>query len=244
VAGTPRRPDGLTPPGACTDDGGLRPWGSRRFCCRRGAPPVLAPERPSPGRGGSWPVVVEEVVTQQAAQMGFVQHHNVVEAPAAEDADETVHLRILPRRPRRCLDFVDPHGLRSPRERDPVHRIAIAQEVSRGSLPGAGRHELLSRPLGGGVSVTLMWTTRRRSCARTTKTNKTLHSTVGTTKKSTETRFPGGCRERSARSAMAAADGGPRTWRPPPARSRRLVSEAPREFAARPTGGRPGTSVG
>src|SRR4029453_504875 len=35
----PRRPDGLTPPGACTDDGGLRPWGSRRSCRRQGAPP-------------------------------------------------------------------------------------------------------------------------------------------------------------------------------------------------------------
>ena len=38
--------------------------------------------------------------------------------------------------------------------------------------------------------MTLTWTTRRRSCARTTKTNKTLNSTVGTVKKSTETRLP------------------------------------------------------
>ena len=35
VAGTPRRPDSLTPPGACNDDGGLRPWGSRRSCRRQ-----------------------------------------------------------------------------------------------------------------------------------------------------------------------------------------------------------------
>ena len=48
--------------------------------------------------------------------------------------------------------------------------------------------------------------------------------------------FPGGCRERSARSAMAASDGGPRTWRPPPARSRRRVSEAPRESRRAPQG--------
>ena len=41
-----------------------------------------------------------------------------------------------------------------------------------------------------GLSVTLMWTTRRRSCATTTKTNKTLNTTVGTVKKSTETRLP------------------------------------------------------
>jgi hypothetical protein len=46
-----RRPDGLTPPGACSDDGGLRPSASRRFGLRQGAPPVVAPGRPSLGRG-------------------------------------------------------------------------------------------------------------------------------------------------------------------------------------------------
>jgi hypothetical protein len=62
--------------------------------------------------------------------MGFVQHHNVVEALAAEGADETFHVGILPRGPMRRLDFMDPHGLDAARERDPVHRIAIAQEVA------------------------------------------------------------------------------------------------------------------
>ena len=42
----------LTPPGACSDDGGRRPWASRRSCLDRGAPPVSAPGRPCPGRGG------------------------------------------------------------------------------------------------------------------------------------------------------------------------------------------------
>jgi hypothetical protein len=106
------------------------------------------------GQVCSGPVVVDEVLAQQATQMGFVQHHDVVETLAAEGADEPFHVRILPRRPRRRLDFVDPHGLGSAREHDPVHRIAVAQEVSRGSLPGAGLHELLGRPLSGGASVT------------------------------------------------------------------------------------------
>jgi hypothetical protein len=95
-------------------------------------------------------LVVGEVVSQQVTQMGFVQHHDVVEILAAEGADEPFDIRILPRRPSRRLDFVDPHGLRAPQERDPVHRIAIAQEVSRSTLPGEGLHELLDRPLGGG----------------------------------------------------------------------------------------------
>ena len=36
-------------------------------------------------------VIVDEVLAQQATQMGFVQHHDVVEALAAERADETFH---------------------------------------------------------------------------------------------------------------------------------------------------------
>ena len=54
VAGTARRQE-LTPLADCSDDGGRRPSASRRFGLRLGAPPVLAPGRPSPGRGGCGP---------------------------------------------------------------------------------------------------------------------------------------------------------------------------------------------
>ncbi len=91
--------------------------------------------------------------------MGFVQHHDVVEALAAEGADEPFHVRILPRGPRGRLDFAHPQGLDAVREQDPVHRIAVAQQVSRGGLPGERLHELLGRPLGrGGVRFREHWT--------------------------------------------------------------------------------------
>ena len=41
-------------------------------------------------------VVVEEIVAQQATQVGVVQHHDVVETLTAEGADETFRVRILP----------------------------------------------------------------------------------------------------------------------------------------------------
>src|SRR4029450_936608 len=50
VAGTARR-QALTPLADGSDDGGRRPSVSRRFGLRQGAPPVLAPGRPSLGRG-------------------------------------------------------------------------------------------------------------------------------------------------------------------------------------------------
>ena len=126
---------------------------------------------------------------QQATQVGVVQHHDVVEALAAEGADETFHVRILPRRPRRRLDFADPHGLARgsrtrPRRPHRGRAAGIAGPSPRGTPPrvaGAVHWAV-------GASVTLKWTTRRRWCARTTKTNNTLNVTVGTVKKSTETR--------------------------------------------------------
>ena len=134
-------------------------------------------------------VVVGEVVSQQATQLRVVQHHDVVEALAAQGADEPFHVRILPGdRGAVLTSWIPWPGLDS-RTR-PVDCIAVAQQVSRGGVPGERLHELLGRPLGRGASVTLMWRTRRRSCARTTKTNKTLNITVGTVKKSTETRLP------------------------------------------------------
>ncbi len=59
-----------------------------------------------------------------------------------------------------------------------------------------------------GASVTLEWTTRLRWCARTTKTNNTLNVTVGTVKKSTETRL----RMWLSRNVRQVCDGGFR-WR-------------------------------
>jgi hypothetical protein len=96
--------------------------------------------------------------------MGFVQHHDVVEALAAQRADETFLRRLA--------------------------GIAMMEAADQG------------------VSVTLMWTTRRRSCARTTKTNKTLNIAVGTTKKSTQTRLP----RWLSRKVLQVCDGGLRWW--------------------------------
>ena len=45
---------------------------------------------------------------------------------------------------------MDPQGLDAAREHGPVDRIAVAQEVARGGVPGERLHELLGRPLGGG----------------------------------------------------------------------------------------------
>ena len=64
------------------------------------------------GEVGPGSVVVGEVGAQHAAQVGLVEHHHVVEALAAEGADEAFGVGILPRDPGRPL-FADPQGLHS-----------------------------------------------------------------------------------------------------------------------------------
>jgi hypothetical protein len=100
------------------------------------------------GEVGAGPVVVDAVGAQQATQMGLVQHDDVVEALAAQGPDEALHVRILPRRPRRRLDFMDFQGLDAAREHDPVDRIAVPQKVSGRRVPRERLDDLLGRPLG------------------------------------------------------------------------------------------------
>ena len=60
----------------------------------------------------------------------------------------------------------------------------IVHQVLRRFVPRERFAELLRRPRCRGWSVTAMCTTRRRSCATITSTNRSLHVAVGTTKKS------------------------------------------------------------
>lgn len=69
-----------------------------------------------------------------------------------------------------------------------VAAISISQQVLRGTVPGKGFEQLMGNHSDVGWSVTATWTRRRRSCDRITKTNSTRKKTVGTTKKSEETR--------------------------------------------------------
>ena len=154
VAGTPRRPAGLRGPAGvammeaadwCLDD--ATPVGRLHRSGFRG---VLVEGQVSPGR-----MVVDKIRVQDATQLRVVQHHHVVEALTAQGPDETFDIGILPRGPRGALDLVDPHGSNPAREYCPVHRIAVAQQVSGRGVPRERLDELLGRPLGGGVSVTL-----------------------------------------------------------------------------------------
>ena len=94
------------------------------------------------------PVVVGEIRVQPVAQVGVVEHHHVIETLAAQGPDETLHVGILPWGPRGDRHLVDPEGIHSARGHRPVHRIAVAEQISGRGVPRERLRKLRGRPLG------------------------------------------------------------------------------------------------
>src|SRR6516165_8200443 len=75
----------------------------------------------------------------------------MVEALAPNRADEPFHEWILPRTLGRCEDFVDAQAVYSVSEGLAIDGVAIAEEVGRRGVVREGVHDLLGRPVRGGV---------------------------------------------------------------------------------------------
>jgi hypothetical protein len=93
------------------------------------------------------PLVIVNIAGQDVVQARFVKHDHVVEALAPYRPDQPFGIWILPGRTRRCEHFVDAHGLRC--VCPGLERvIAIANEISRGLIPGERVAQLLHGPRG------------------------------------------------------------------------------------------------
>ncbi len=71
-------------------------------------------------------IVVAQVGGQETAQMWLVEHDDVIQAFAADGADEALDLRTLPRCPGSCEYFRDAEPCQAATEAISVHSIAIA----------------------------------------------------------------------------------------------------------------------
>jgi len=96
-------------------------------------------------------VIVGEVAGQDAAQVPLAKNKDMVQALAADRADEPFREGILPRAVGGRQHFANPHALDPAPERVAVDRVAIAQEIGRRGVVREGVHDLLGRPGGGGV---------------------------------------------------------------------------------------------
>ena len=101
-------------------------------------------------------VIVVEVLGQDAVQMPFGEHDDVIRTIAAYAADHSFAIRILPRRPRCDGDFLNPHAFDTLGEVVAVDAVAIAEEKPRCFFVRKGVDDLLGGPYGvGQMTITL-----------------------------------------------------------------------------------------
>lgn len=135
---------------------------------------------------GPEPMVVRDVLAQVAAQATLVPDDHVVEALAAEGADQAFGKRILPRRVGRHGDFLHVERAEGAAEDGRVDAVAIAEEEARRGVVRPGFAQLLRRPRGGGVGGHVDVDDVPAGVGKITNTHSTRKVAVGTVKKSQE----------------------------------------------------------
>src|SRR2546428_13867119 len=96
-------------------------------------------------------VVVREVTAQQAAEMPFVEHDDVIEAFPSNRPDDSLGERILPGRSRCDEDLANPQAFCPPYEHIAVVGVPIAEQVLGRCLFRKALDQLVGGPGGGGV---------------------------------------------------------------------------------------------
>jgi hypothetical protein len=129
---------------------------------------VFAQREVSPGT-----LVILEIGSENSPETGFIQHNDVIQTLAANRSDQSLDIRVLPRRLRRGQKLPDSERLGCFRELLAIASVAISKHVTRSAVPWKGFEELMSYHSDVGYSVTATCTGLRRSWDRMTKTNRT-----------------------------------------------------------------------
>ena len=96
-------------------------------------------------------IVVREVPAQQASEMPFVDHDDVIEAFASNRSDDALGEGILPGRPGGDEDLAHPQAFHAPDEDVAVDSIPITEQVRGRCLFREALDQLVGGPGGGGV---------------------------------------------------------------------------------------------
>src|SRR5437867_3551588 len=126
-------------------------------------------------------VVVREVTTQQASEMPFADHDDVIEAFPSNRPDGALGEGILPGRPRGDNDLANPQAFHPPYE-----HVAVDSVRSRSRYLGAISSGKLSTSWWAaqaavGWSVTLIWMSYRLACRRIRIPKSKWKAMAGTT---------------------------------------------------------------
>jgi hypothetical protein len=132
-------------------------------------------------------VVVREVPAQQAAEVAFVDHDDVIEAFASNRADDALSEGILPGGARGNEDLAHPQSRHPPCEHIAVDRVPIAEQILGCGLFREALDQLVGSPGGGGVVGDVDMDEFSTVVRRIKNPKSKRKVSVGTTKKSTAT---------------------------------------------------------
>ena len=188
----------------------------------------------------SRPVVVREVRGQHAPEVSLAEDEDVIETLAPDRADKALRERILPRTAGRRKDFRDAHALHTMPEVLAIDPVAIAEKIGWRSVVREGLHDLLGRPVRGGMLGDVEVEDSPAMVNEHEEDEKHSQAALGTVKKSIETRS----RTWLARNVRQVWDGGMRrfgssretvrsaTWMPSFRSSPWILGAPQRGFAA------------
>ena len=98
---------------------------------------------------GPGPVIVLEVLPQDAPEVLLRENDDVVEAVPPKGTDHALAVGILPRGTRRGEDLLDSHRTHSTNEVCAVDLVSVPEDVLRNRVVGEGVDQLLACPLRG-----------------------------------------------------------------------------------------------
>ena len=87
-------------------------------------------------------VMKPKIRRQHSAQVTLTEDNDVIEAFAADRADDALDIGVLPRRSRRGDNLLDSHRFEAIAEDLTVRCVAIAQQKARRGIPGEGLGDL------------------------------------------------------------------------------------------------------
>ena len=94
-------------------------------------------------------VIIIEVTGQNAFEVGFVEHDDMIEALPPDRADQPFDVGILPGRPRRGKHFLDAYTLQAFPQSSDRSASAVANQVTRRLVKGEGLADLAGYPFRG-----------------------------------------------------------------------------------------------
>src|SRR5215467_10440520 len=83
--------------------------------------------------------------------MAFAEDDDVIQTLSADRTDNTLSVRVLPRRSRRGDDLRDPHRSSAMTECSTIGFVSVSQQIARCSVPGKRLGHLARKPILGGI---------------------------------------------------------------------------------------------